>query len=243
MVPSRRLSPMVRAASILGLTPLLLAIAPLAPAQALDRLVILYGSLPPVTLQLQELSSFASSGQASPNLSSLFGLGNLKPEKLRTMLNTPLPISGAQYGQVIQSGLVGDILKEFQQSLGLQPGQPLTGSNLEQTLRPIGGQPQISVVQAMGALPYDSLTIDAVKLIQASASYGEQLRSLGIDLSQLGLQLPAPGSPTGTLPATGNPGATSPGTAPAPGSSSLVPATPASSVTPAAAPAPTQPQP
>ncbi len=232
---------MTRAASVFGLVPLLLAIA--APARALDRLVINYGTLPPVTIPVQELSSFASTGQPSQTLSSLMTLGNLQPERLRTMLNTTLPISGAQYSAVIQSGLVGDIVKDYQDVLGLQAGTPLTGPTLEATLKPISAQPQLSVIQAMGALPYDSLTIDAQKLIQASTTYGEQLRSLGIDLSQLGLKPAAPGSiapSSGTSVASPSPApTTAPAAAP---SSSPASTTPGSS--PAATTAPSgQPQP
>ncbi len=95
------LSKIISAISLSGL--ILLSFNPQA-VKAAESIVLKYGQLK-ATISVEELSTFAKTGEMSDSLESYFILANQKPSQIRTVLNQKIPIEGVLLSKILNHQL------------------------------------------------------------------------------------------------------------------------------------------
>ena len=79
---------------------------------AADNIVVKYGWLNE-SISVEELKTFSETGETSPKLDFYLQASKQNPNKVRRMLNKPIPVDGVMLSEVLNNRFGGMILNSF----------------------------------------------------------------------------------------------------------------------------------
>ena len=169
----------------MGLTALSSLLLQTPPAQALEEVELAYAGFKFGSLSVQDLESFAETGQPSRNLEAIMRLAKVEQADVLRVLNTDVSIDS----ELLNEASYTFIGESFFQLIGSTIKLPISSEQswvyLREALLTAGEDDEVNVIEVLKSFPTDSVVVETdkvgqvIKQVEEDASIVEEFLDSG----------------------------------------------------------------